>query len=100
MERHTLAQNEIQCDKDEIIWHQVVLYDLLAPAWQNLLEGAAYRYQHCNTEDADRIIHSERCAAKATKNDVYLVKVPVLTEYMMRRLIRVSDLSELNFGKT
>jgi hypothetical protein len=32
-------------------------------------------------------------------NDVYLVKAPVLTEYMMRRLMSVSDLSELNFGK-
>ena len=26
--------------------------------------------------------------------------MPVLTEYMMRRLISVSDLSELNFMKT
>ena len=29
----------------------------------------------------------------------YLVNVPVLTEYMMSRLMSVSDLSELNFGK-
>ena len=28
-------------------------------------------------------------------NKFYLVKVPVLTEYMMRRLMSVSDLSEL-----
>jgi hypothetical protein len=33
-------------------------------------------------------------------NDVYLVNMPVLTEYRMRRLMSVSDLSELNFGKT
>ena len=32
-------------------------------------------------------------------NHVYLVNVPVLTEYMMRRLMSVSDLSELNFGE-
>jgi hypothetical protein len=32
-------------------------------------------------------------------DNVYLVNVPVLTEYMIRRLMSVSDLSELNFGK-
>lgn len=33
-------------------------------------------------------------------DNVYLVNVPVLTEYIMRRLMSVSDLSELDFCKT
>ena len=32
-------------------------------------------------------------------NDVYHVNVPVLMEHMMRQLMSVLDLSELNFGK-
>jgi hypothetical protein len=61
-------------------------------------DRAAYRYQYRSTENTVIILFRNMWLSRDL-NDVYLVNEPVLTEYMMRRLMSVSDLSELNFGK-
>ena len=91
-----LLRIKIKRDKYKIVWqHHVYCKGLLVPAVCGTSQTAQpYRYQCRSTENTVIMLVRGLCGYQDTKWR-YLVNVPVLTEYMMSRLMSVSDLSEV-----